>query len=210
MRLYPTPPVPRRRTLLLDALALVLLLLFAWLGFKVHDAVLELNSLSRGVAEAGTSVQGTLRSAGEAVGGLPLVGNQIGDALSKAGRETGGSVVATGREAESRVNGLADLLGMLTWLVPSILLLTRFLPDRLRQIGRLTSGARVLQAAPMTPEGRELVARRAAFGLPYAELARHTSDPFGDLAAGRHDALVAAEFESAGLSPPPPQPAAGR
>ena len=172
MRLYPTPSAPRRRTLLLDAFALLLLLLFAWLGFKVHDAVLELNSLSRGVTEAGTSVQGTLRGAGEAVGGIPI--------------------------------------GVLTWLIPSILLLTRFLPDRLRQIARLTNGARVLQSAPMTPERRELVARRAAYGLPYADLVRHTRDPFGDLAAGRHDALVAAEFESAGLSPPPPLPAAGR
>ena len=210
MRLYPTPPGPRRRTLLLDGLALVLLLLFAWLGFKVHDAVLELNSLSRGVTEAGTSVQGTLRGAGEAVGGIPIVGGQLRDALTEAARDTGGTVTATGREAESRVDGLADLLGLLTWLIPSILLLTRYGPDRLRQIARLTSGARVLQAAPMTPERRELVARRAAFGLPYAELARHTRDPFGDLAAGRHDALVAAEFESAGLSPPPPLPASGR
>jgi len=40
---------------------------------------------------------------------------------------------------------------------------------------------------------------RAAFSLPYAELVRHTRDPFGDLAAERHDALAAAALEEAGL-----------
>lgn len=42
---------------------------------------------------------------------------------------------------------------------------------------------------------------RAAFSLPYPALARHTSDPFGDLVAERYDPLVAAALEDAGLRP---------
>jgi len=209
VRLYPNLPRPRRRTLLLDATVTVLLLLFAWLGFRVHDAVLDLNALSRGVTQAGASVQETLRRAGETVGGVPLVGGQLRDALAQAGSQTGGAVAATGREGQRQVNGLADVLGVVTWLVPTLLLLVRFAPERARQVARLTAGARVLEGAPLTAERRELLARRAAFGLPYADLLRHTRDPLGDLAAGRHEALVAAEYEAAGLSPPPPPPAAG-
>jgi hypothetical protein len=42
---------------------------------------------------------------------------------------------------------------------------------------------------------------RAAFSLPYAQLLAYTRDPFGDLAAERYDALVAAALDDAGLRP---------
>lgn len=203
MRLYPSLPGPLRRTLLVDAAAVLTLLLFAWLGFKVHDSVLELNSLSRGVTQAGVGVQDTLRQAGEAVGGAPIVGGSLRDALQGAGGQTGGTVAATGREATRRVISLANLLGWLTFLIPAVLLLARYLPDRIDQVRRLTAGAQLLGGGrgPDSDERRRLVAQRAAFGLPYGALLRHTRDPLGDLEAGRYEALVAAELESAGLAP---------
>jgi hypothetical protein len=76
-------------------------------------------------------------------------------------------------------------------------------PPRLRQIRRLTAVDRLL-AVPddgLTGERRRLLAMRAAFSLPYPTLARHTSDPFGDLVAERYDSLVAAALEDAGLRP---------
>jgi hypothetical protein len=54
----------------------------------------------------------------------------------------------------------------------------------------------------LSPERERLVAQRAAFGLPYGALLRHTRDPLGDLEAGRYASLVAAELEDAGLRPP--------
>jgi hypothetical protein len=200
MRLYPSLPGPLRRTIALDVLVVLLLALFAWLGLKVHDTVSELNALSRGVVGAGTSVQETLREAGDAVGGAPIVGGDLRDSLQGAGREAGGAVVAAGREGERGVDSAASLLGTLTWLIPSLLLLLRYVPDRVRQAERLTAGARAL--ADLTGDRRRLVAQRAAFGLPYGILLRHTRDPLGDLEAGRHDALVAAELESVGLRAP--------
>ena len=97
MRLYPSVPGPLRRTVALDVLALLLLALFAWLGFKVHDVVAELNALSRGVVGAGTSVQDTLRQAGDAVGATPIVGGSLRDSLQDAGRGAGGAVIEAGR-----------------------------------------------------------------------------------------------------------------
>lgn len=203
MRLYPSLPGPLRRTLALDAVTLLLLVLFAWLGFKVHDTVTELNALSRGVVDAGSSVQETLREAGDAVGGAPIVGGELRDGLRDAGRGTGEAVVDAGRRGERGVDSVARLLGLLTWGVPSLLLLVRFAPERIRQVARLTAGARAL--ADLSPERRRLVAQRAVFGLPYAALQRHTRDPLGDLEAGRYEPLVAAEFEAAGLRVPAPR-----
>lgn len=204
MRLYPSLSAPLARTAALDAGLVLLLLLFAWLGFLVHDAVEELNSLSRGVVDAGTQTQATLRDAGDAVGGVPIVGSQLEGTLKEAAGDTGGAVVAAGRESATRVSSLADLLGVLTWLVPSILLLAYALPPRIRQVRRLTDGAKVLaveDGGAVSAERRRLIAQRAAFGLPFSTLLKHTSDPLGDLETGRYDALVAAELEAAGLKP---------
>jgi hypothetical protein len=53
---------------------------------------------------------------------------------------------------------------------------------------------KTLRGAP-----EHILAARAAYSLPYSTLARHTRDPFGDLAAGRHESLLAALAEDAGI-----------
>jgi hypothetical protein len=60
----------------------------------------------------------------------------------------------------------------------------------------------MLDAGATSLDRRRLIAQRAAFGLPYGALLRHTKDPLGDLQAERYDALVAAELEAAGLREP--------
>ncbi len=198
MRLYPELSSRRTRTIAADVAVLLAVLLFAWLGLKVHDAVMELTAVSDGVQSAGGVVQGALEEAGDRIGGAPVVGEQLGDALRDAGRGTGGEAVEAGRAGEEGIGDLADLLGWLTFLIPAGLLLSRALPPRLDQARKLTAADRVLRA-PDDDERRVLLAQRAAFGLPYATLLRHTPDPLGDLAAGRLDALVAAVREDAGL-----------
>jgi len=199
VRLYPSVPRLLRRTVALDLAVVLGLLAFAWLGMRVHDAVADLNSLSRGVTQAGSSTQATLQRAGDAVGSAPIIGGQLRDALQGAGRQAGGTAADLGRESRRQIDSLANLLGVLTWVVPSLLVLLTFLPGRVRQISRLSAGARLLEAGAPSHERRRLVAQRAAFGLPYGDLLRHTRDPLGDLEAGRYDALVDAELEAAGL-----------
>jgi hypothetical protein len=109
--------------------------------------------------------------------------------------------VEAGRAGEQGAIDLANLLGWLTFLLPGALLVSRVLPVRVKQVRKLTDAARVLRL-PEDADHRRLLASRAAFGLPYGTLLRHTDDPLGDLQAGRHDALVAAAFEDAGLEVP--------
>jgi hypothetical protein len=201
MRLYPDLPRRRASTLAGDLLVLALLALFAWLGLSVHDSVDDLATLGQGVQSAGRSVEGTFDRAAEAVEGVPLVGGQVGDALRGAGRATGGEAARLGTEGEDAALDAATRLGWVTFLVPAILLVTRWLPARVGLVRQLTAAHRALRE-PLGPERRLLLAQRAAFGLPYATLARHTRDPFGDLAAGRLDPLVAAAREDAGLRSP--------
>ena len=198
MRLYPDVPERRTRTVIRDVLVVLLLVLFALLGVRVHDLVDELAVLGHGVREAGTSVQTGFDSAAEAVDGVPLVGGKVAEGLRGAGEGTGGNVEELGARGENAVHRVANLLGLLFFALPSAVVLARYLPRRLEQVRTLTDAERVLGGG----EPR-LVAMRAAFSLPYGQLLEYTRDPLGDLAAERYDLLVAAALEDAGLRPRP-------
>ena len=199
MRLYPDVPARRAATVLRDLLVVALLAVFAWLAAWVHDAVDALAVLGQGVAATGGAVEGGFDAAAEAVGGTPVVGDELAEGLRDAGGATGGEVSELGRDGEERVHRLADLLGVLTFAIPSALLLWQALPPRIAQIRRLTAAAKVLE--PLDGERARLAAMRAAFSLPYAKLLEHTRDPLGDLAAERYEPLVAAALDDAGLRP---------
>jgi hypothetical protein len=221
MTLYPSSPRRRFATLTGDLAIVALVVLFAWLGVKVHDGVAELAALGRGLQDAGTAVGGTARdaagavrsgfgSAADAVAGAPLIGDDVAGALRSAGESAGAPVeqagvdqgrrlIATGRDAEARVYRTANLLGWLTFGLPTLLVLGRWLPPRIRHVRELNTAGRVLRVGPLDPERERELARRAAYGLPYPVLLAHTRDPIGDLVAGRHDALLAALEEDANV-----------
>ncbi|HWN21003.1 MAG TPA: hypothetical protein VNP93_03450 [Gaiellaceae bacterium] len=201
MRLYPDLPGRRLDLIARDVATLLALVLFGKIALEVHDAVDQLAVLGEGVESAGNAVTGGFDSAADAIDGTPLVGDDLGDALRGAGSGSGGEVADLGRGGAGAAHDLADLLGLLFFLLPSTLLLLFALPPRVRQVRRLNAAARVLRD-PSSPEREKLLAARAAFGLPYGILLEYTDDPIGDLQAGRHEALVRAELEQAGLRPP--------
>ena len=205
MRLYPQLPGPRIGTLSRDLLIVALLVLFGWLGKEVHDAVDALAVLGEGVRSGGEAVRGGFESAADAVDGTPVVGGEIAYGLRDAGEASGGNVADLGTAGEEKVHYLANLLGLLTFAIPSAFVLLAMLPPRIRQIRQLTAASRVLSEP--VGERRRLLAMRAAFALPYAQLLQYTKDPIGDLAAGRYDRLVEAVLEDVGLRAPPSSPA---
>ena len=224
MRLYPSLPRRRRATIAGDVVVVALVVLFAVLGKLVHDSVADLASLGRAVGEAGTTIQDStaqaagavrdgLGTAAGAIDGVPIVGGQVAGglragaeqatgAIAREGAQAGGQVVAAGREGEDTAVDAARVLGWSTFLVAVVLLLTRWGPRRLEQARTLTAAEQVLRAGAGTgadPERTRVLAERAAYGLPYGVLARHSRDPIGDLVAGRYAPLVAALGEDAGL-----------
>jgi hypothetical protein len=201
MPLYPELRGPRARALVGDLLAVVLLVLFAWAGLKVHDAVDRLAVLGEGVQASGGAIQKGFDSAADAVDGTPVVGDEIGDGLRSAGEGSGGEVVDLGEEGEEGAHDLANVLGFVTFALPALLVIVVWLPGRVSQIRRLRAASQVL-GDRATPERRRLLAMRAAFSLPYGQLLAYTRDPIGDLEDGRYDALVAAALEDAGLRAP--------
>jgi len=200
MRFYPDPPGPRINLMARDLATVLALVIFAKIGLEVHDAVDKLAVLGEGVESAGKGVSGGFDAAADAVDGTPVIGDDLGDAFRGAGEGSGGEVEELGRGGAGAAHDLANLLGILFFMLPAALLLLWALPPRVRQVRRLNAAVRILQE-PDSAARRKLIAMRAAFGLPYGELLRFTQDPLGDLEAGRYDALVAAELEQAGLRP---------
>jgi hypothetical protein len=201
MRLYPDVPSRRAATLVGDMIVITLLVVFAWLGLAVHDAVDRLGVLGEGVQATGDAVSSGFETAAEAVDGTPVVGDELADGLREAGEGSGGEVTDLGERGEHNTHRLANLLGVLTFALPAALLLLFVLPPRIELARRVTAAARVL-SEPESEEHRRVVAMRAAFALPYGTLLRYTRDPLGDLAAGRYDPLVEAAFDDAGLRRP--------
>jgi hypothetical protein len=198
MRLYPNIPTRRVSTLVRDLLTVALLVLFAWIALKVHDAVDRLAVLGEGVNEAGSSIEDGFNAAADAVDGAPLVGGELSDGLREAGEGSGGNVAELGQEGEDKTHQLADILGLVTFFLPATFLLLWVVPERIAQVRQLTAADRVLLERE-TPERQRLIAMRAAFSLPYGRLLAYTRDPLGDLEQGRYDALVEAVLEDAGL-----------
>jgi hypothetical protein len=198
VRLYPELTAPRNRALVADLASIILLVLFAWAGLQVHDAVDRLAVLGEGVEASGSAVSDGFEGAADAVDGAPVVGDDIADGLRSAGEGSGGEVEELGRSGEDSAHDLADLLGFVTFALPALLVLTRWLPGRIEQVRKLRAASNVLGDGA-TPERRRTLAMRAAFSLPYWQLLQYTRDPLGDLEDGRYDALVAAALEDAGL-----------
>jgi hypothetical protein len=201
LTLYPSLPAARRQQIIRDLLSIALIAFFIWCGVKVHDVVSALSVLGTAVYDAGSNVQNSFDSVAGAVQGIPVVGGTLSDAFHNAGQGTGGNVAQSAQASVDAINRLATVLGVVTALLPISVLAASALPRRIRGIREMTAANTMANLDLDDPERRRLVAMRAAFGLPFRELLPYTNDPFGDLAAGRYDALVAAALADAGLMP---------
>ena len=217
MRLYPASPYRATRTVVGDLVVVLLLIVFAWVGVKVHDGILELTTVGREIQDSGRAVSATARDTARRhrrrvrrAPAAPWTACRSSAsnwrtrcATRRGARPTRSAPTASRRargssaSAASRCAGPSrrrTLAGWLTFLLPAVILLAWKLPPRVRLITRMSTAQRTLRGAP-----EHILAARAAYSLPYGTLTRYTRDPFGDLAAGRHDGLLAALADDAGV-----------
>ena len=197
---YPSEPRQRRSTIMRDVLAVLALVFLAWLGRRVYRWFDDLRVVTEAVSGAGSSVQNGFGAAADAVSGTPVIGDDIAGALQSAGAASGGNVIELAVTGDTAIHRLALLLGLLTFLIPALILLLLYVPMRVGQTRRLRS-SRLLYRNDDNPERRRLLAMRAAMSLPADHLLKYSQYPIGDLVRGDHDALVAALLAEAGLAP---------
>ena len=168
MRLYPASSYRAARVFAGDLLVILLLVLFAWVGVKVHDGIIQLTAVGRELQDSGRAVSATARdtargiddafgSAGGAVDGVPLVGQQLANALRDAprgatdsirsnGEREGARIVRLGREQVRRTEQAANVAGWLTFLLPAVILLAWKLPPRIRLVTAMSTAQQIGRA----------------------------------------------------------------
>ncbi len=169
---YPSEPRQRRSTITRDVLAILAVVLLAWLGRRVYQLVDNLRAVTDAVNNAGSSVQQGFQTAADAVSGTPLIGDDIAGALQSAGGTSGGNIVELALTGDTAIHRLALALGLLTFLIPTLILLLLYVPMR---VG-LDSASAGLPAGlprrvqPRTPTSASDACRHVAPGGPPTEV----------------------------------------
>jgi len=159
VRIYPAAGQGGRTTLAADVVVVLLIVLFAWIGLRLHDSIAGLGDMARGIEDTGTSIRSTgqatgaeLRqafgSAADRVASAPFVGSSLAGSLRATGERSAAAVIRqarrsgvelqqAGRQGRRDAESTAKLVGWLGFLVPTVLLLSQALPTRLRQVRAL-------------------------------------------------------------------------
>ena len=185
------------RQLLTDLLVVGWVCLWARVGFWVHDMVEKLGVPGAKLESAGGGIADNLADAGDKVGDVPLVGDELVKPFAGAA-DAARALADAGRTQQEVVGRMAVVLALVAVAVPLALVLFGWLPRRLRWMRRAGVAAAVRDA----PAGRDLLALRALAGQPLDRLARLGPDIAqswrnGDAAAV--DALAELELSRLGL-----------
>lgn len=200
MKLYADTPARRHRQIMADVGFVLWAIVWIWLASKMYDLVLMLGAPGVAIESAGTSLSDNMVSAGEAIDGLPVVGESVRTPFDRMS-EAGASIADAGRGQQEAVTKLAWFAAFCVAAIPIATLAAIWLPLRVRFIRRINASQRFIDSAA----DLELFAVRALARQPIAALAAIDPDPVarwraGDAAVIR--ALAQLELRDEGLHAP--------
>jgi hypothetical protein len=201
VKLYADLPSRRTSQVVGDLLLVGWVVVWIWLAAQVHHATERLAVPGRRIDSSAGDLAAQLHHAADSVGGLPVVGDDVGRPFDGAGAAAD-RMAAAGRSQVAAVDTLAFWLAIATALVPILLVLAFYVPARVRFVRRATAGQRLVDSAA----DLDLFALRALSNQPLHVLARISDDPAGRWRAQDADVvrrLAALELSDAGLVPPP-------
>jgi hypothetical protein len=197
MKLYADSEGRRSLQIAGDLLLVGWVYLWVRLALVVRDATLSLAAPGEELSEAGTGLASRLREAGERVGGIPLVGDEVQAPFEGAGGAAD-RIAAAGEAQVAAVETLAFWLSLAVGAVPIVIALAGYLPLRWRFVRRATAGQRFVDSN----DDLDLFALRAMARQPLQRLARVSDDPVGAWRAGDARvvrALAELELRDSGL-----------
>ncbi len=144
--LYADEPTRRARQVAFDAVVLVWVVAWAWVGYTVYRHTASDESGARDLSAGGVVLRTNMGAAANAVGGVPLVGDQLRAPLAQA-QSAGTSMDHAGQHLEAVIEILARVLGTATATIPILLALLVWAVVRLSYAQRATR-ARSLARTP--------------------------------------------------------------
>lgn len=208
MKLYADLPGRRVTQVAADLSLLAWVACWIWVGRTVHDVTMLLAAPGRTLESAGAGFTDKMRAVGAAVDNLPLIDDRLAAPFeSVAG--VGGSIEGAGTDLITAVTKLAWVLGLVTALIPILIVGALWLWLRSRFARRAGAAQRFIDSAA----DLDLFALRAMAGQPMHKLAAISPDPAGDWRRGdvaTISALAYLELRDCGLRPPRAVVPAGR
>lgn len=203
VRIWSELPGPRLKEQLADLSTVLWLLFWCGLAWGLFDLLAGFAEAGRAVRGGGQTMIDAGRSLGDALSGIPVVGQGLHDVAQNAFAGAGMPISDFGIAIEQFILIVAAVLALLLVLVTIAPWLSRYLPWRLERLSRTRAGYRAIRRAPTIERERveEVLAMRAVARLDYPTLLSFTPDPLGDWASGRYDRLARAELASVGLRP---------
>lgn len=197
MKLYSDYAPRRTAQIFADLVALGLIAGAVWLGTLVYAAVAVLAVFGKSIEDAGNGFEETMADAGEALGGVPLIGGGIRqpfDAASGAGT----LLADAGQAQQDVVMSAALMIGIVVALIPILLVLFIWLRRRLGWARRATEARNLSRLA----DGPDILALRALMNADYREIRGIDNEPVdawrrGDKKVMR--ALAQLELREAGV-----------
>ncbi len=119
MKLYADLRGRRTVQVVTDLLVLLWVLVCAWLGGLVHDAVSALAAPARQLERAGGGFHDTMAEAAGSLSGLPLIDDRLSAPFTSVA-STGTQIERTGRDIATSVEHLAVVLGWASAVVPIV------------------------------------------------------------------------------------------
>lgn len=166
------------------------------IGVATAAEVRGLRQLSTTATKVGIALQETGRTL-DSVAGLPLVGSRVATAADRI-QDAGRSTAASGRTSRGSIRRLSRMLGLALAILPSVPVLTLYLPLRLVALRERRALRRLWAARAEDPVLRRVLAQRALLTLPYRQLVGEDAE--ADMSADRIDALAAAELARVGVA----------
>jgi hypothetical protein len=203
IRIWSELPGARLKELVADLATTAWVVLWGSIAWELYETLAGFAEAGRIIRSGGVTMIDSGRNLGDALVGIPLVGEGLRDAARNAFSGAGVPLSDFGTSVEQFILLVSTVLALLLVLVTLVPWLSRYLPWRWERLRRTRAGYRAIRKAPDVAPARvqEALAMRAVARLDYATLLEYTPDPIGDWVEGRHDRLARAELASVGLRP---------
>jgi|BarGraNGADG00212_2_1021979.scaffolds.fasta_scaffold11420_2 hypothetical protein len=183
---------------LLDILVAAWLVLWFALGVYVWHEIRNVDKLTGTLVKTTTALRDT-SAALRQVESVPLIGGLIAPYVDKIYATTVDTQQGA-RDAHSSLLHLSVVAGVAIALVPGLLLLILYVPQRLSWRRTVAEVRRALAENPQAAVLDAYLARRAVLYLDYARLRAISADPWADVGAGDCRTLADAELARLGLT----------
>lgn len=197
MKLYSDFGPRRARQIIADLVSLALIAAWVWLGVTVYSLIENLASYGVQMEDAGAGFRETMTQVGEALGGVPVIGDGIRAPFDGAS-DAGAALEAAGQSQQVAINQLATGVGIGIAALPVLTILLLWLLPRLRFIRRAGRAQKLVESGA----GVDLLALRALASQKIEALAEVDRDAMaawrrGDEAVMRK--LAALELKASGV-----------